>query len=56
MAGRGAWGRGGGAVLSCGVIAVLADFDAAHLPMDFAPGPTWIVLAHAGTRTRPSGG
>ena len=39
-----------------GLAAVTNYFDAAHLPMDFAPGPTWIVLAPAGTRISPSGG
>jgi hypothetical protein len=39
-----------------GLAAVTNYFDAAHLPMDFAPGPTWIVLAPAGTRISPAGG
>jgi hypothetical protein len=39
-----------------GLAAVTNYFDAAHLPMDFAPGPTWIVLAPAGTRTSQAGG
>jgi hypothetical protein len=39
-----------------GLAAVTNYFDAAHLPMDFAPGPAWIVLAPAGTRISPSGG
>ncbi len=38
-----------------GLAAVTNYFDAAHLPMDFAPGPTWIVLAPAGTRTTQAG-
>jgi hypothetical protein len=39
-----------------GLAAVTNYFDAAHLPMDFAPGPTWIVLAPAGTRITQAGG
>jgi len=39
-----------------GIAAVTNYFDAAHLPMDFTPGPTWIVLAPAGTRTSQAGG
>jgi hypothetical protein len=39
-----------------GLAAVTNYFDAAHLPMNFAPGPTWIVLAPAGTRTSQAGG
>jgi Protein of unknown function (DUF3048) C-terminal domain/Protein of unknown function (DUF3048) N-terminal domain len=39
-----------------GLAAVTNYFDAAHLPMDFAPGPTWILLAPAGTRTSQAGG
>ena len=39
-----------------GLAAVTNYFDAAHVPMDFAPGPTWIVLAPAGTRISQAGG
>ena len=39
-----------------GLAAVTNYFDTAHLPMDFVPGPTWIVLAPAGTRTSQAGG
>ena len=39
-----------------GLAAVTNYLDAADLPMDFAPGPTWIVLAPAGTRTIQAGG
>jgi Protein of unknown function (DUF3048) C-terminal domain len=39
-----------------GLAAVTNYFDASHLPMDFAPGPTWIVLAPAGTRIIQAGG
>jgi DUF3048 family protein len=39
-----------------GLAAVTNYFDAAHLPMDFAPGPTWVVLVPAGTRTSQAGG
>jgi len=39
-----------------GLAAVTNYFDAAHVPMDFVPGPTWIVLAPAGTRTSQAGG
>jgi hypothetical protein len=38
-----------------GLAAVTNYFDAAHLPMSFGPGPTWIILAPAGT-TSQSGG
>jgi hypothetical protein len=31
-------------------------FDAAHLPMGFSPGPTWVILAPAGTSISPAGG
>lgn len=31
-------------------------FDSARLPMGFEPGPTWIILAPAGTRTSQVGG
>jgi hypothetical protein len=31
-------------------------FDAAHLPMSFGPGPTWIILAPVGSSTSQSGG
>jgi hypothetical protein len=38
-------------------LAELTDyFDAAHRPMSFGPGPTWVVLAPAGTSTQASGG
>jgi hypothetical protein len=39
-----------------GLAAVTNYFDAAHLPMSFGPGPTWIILAPAGTTTSQSGG
>jgi len=39
-----------------GVAAVTNYFDAAGQPMSFEPGPTWIVLAPAGTRTSLAGG
>jgi hypothetical protein len=39
-----------------GLAAVTNYFDASHLPMGFAPGPTWIVLAPAGTRIIQAGG
>ena len=39
-----------------GLAAVTNYFDAAHLPMDFAPGPTWVVLVPASTRTSQAGG
>jgi hypothetical protein len=39
-----------------GLAAVTNYFDASHLPMDFAPGPSWIVLAPAGTRIIQAGG
>ena len=38
-----------------GIAAITNYFDAAHVPMNFAPGPTWIVLAPAGTRTSQAG-
>jgi len=55
-------GAGGSAAAAAGswakpgLAAVTNYFDAAQLPMDFAPGPTWIVLAPAGTRISPAGG
>lgn len=39
-----------------GLTAVSNYFDAAGLPLTFEPGPTWIVLAPAGTRTSQAGG
>jgi hypothetical protein len=39
-----------------GIAAVTNYFDAAGQPMSFEPGPTWVVLAPAGTRTSPAGG
>ena len=39
-----------------GLAAVTNYFDATHLPMDFTPGPTWIVLTPTGTRTSQAGG
>jgi hypothetical protein len=39
-----------------GIAAVTNYFDAAAAPMNFEPGPTWIVLAPAGTRTSQAGG
>jgi hypothetical protein len=39
-----------------GMATVTNYFDAAHLPMSFAPGPTWIILAPAGTTTSQSSG
>jgi hypothetical protein len=39
-----------------GLAAVTNYFDAAGQPMSFEPGPTWIVLAPAGTRTSQAGG
>jgi hypothetical protein len=39
-----------------GLAAVTNYFDAAHLPMSFGPGPTWIILAPGGTTISPSGG
>jgi Protein of unknown function (DUF3048) C-terminal domain/Protein of unknown function (DUF3048) N-terminal domain len=39
-----------------GITAVTNYFDAAGQPMSFEPGPTWVVLAPAGTRTSQAGG
>ena len=39
-----------------GLAAVTNYFDAAHLPMSFGPGPTWIILAPGGTTISQSGG
>jgi hypothetical protein len=39
-----------------GVTTVTNYFDAAGQPMSFEPGPTWVVLAPAGTRTTQAGG
>jgi hypothetical protein len=38
-----------------GITTVTNYFDPAGQPMSFAPGPTWIVLAPAGTRTSQAG-
>ena len=38
-------------------LANLTDYlDSADVPMNFVPGPTWILLAPAGTRTSQAGG
>jgi hypothetical protein len=39
-----------------GLAAVTDYLDAADVPMNFEPGPTWVVLAPAGTRTSQAGG
>jgi hypothetical protein len=39
-----------------GIAAVTNYFDPAGQPMSFQPGPTWVVLAPAGTRTTLAGG
>jgi Protein of unknown function (DUF3048) N-terminal domain/Protein of unknown function (DUF3048) C-terminal domain len=39
-----------------GLAGVTNFFDAAKIPMSFGAGPTWIVLAPAGTRTSQTGG
>jgi len=39
-----------------GLAAVTNYLDAAHTQMSFVPGPTWIILAPAGTRTSQTGG
>jgi Protein of unknown function (DUF3048) N-terminal domain/Protein of unknown function (DUF3048) C-terminal domain len=39
-----------------GLAGVTNFFDAANVPMSFGVGPTWIVLAPAGTRTSQTGG
>ena len=39
-----------------GLAAVTNYLDASRVPMDFAPGPTWIMLAPAGTRIIQAGG
>jgi Protein of unknown function (DUF3048) C-terminal domain len=39
-----------------GLTTVTNYFDAAGQPMSFEPGPTWVVLAPAGTRTTQAGG
>jgi hypothetical protein len=39
-----------------GLAAVTNYFDTAHVPMSFEPGPTWVVLAPAGTRVVQTGG
>ena len=60
FSGTAAGGSGGTAAAGTwskpGVAAVTNYFDAATEPMNFAPGPTWIVLAPAGTRTSQAGG
>jgi hypothetical protein len=38
-----------------GITTVTNYFDTAGQPMSFEPGPTWVVLAPAGTRTSPAG-
>jgi hypothetical protein len=53
-------GSGGSAAVGTwfkpGLAAVTNYFDAAHVPMNFEPGPTWIVLAPPGTQTSQGGG
>jgi hypothetical protein len=39
-----------------GIAAVTNYFDAADQPMSFEPGPTWVVLGPADTRTSLAGG
>jgi hypothetical protein len=39
-----------------GLAGVTNFFDAAKVPMSFGAGPTWVVLAPAGTRTSQTGG
>jgi Protein of unknown function (DUF3048) N-terminal domain/Protein of unknown function (DUF3048) C-terminal domain len=39
-----------------GLTTVTNYLDASGVPMDFAPGPTWIMLTPAGTRIIPAGG
>jgi hypothetical protein len=39
-----------------GVAGLTNFFDAANVPMSFGAGPTWILLAPAGTRTSQAGG
>jgi hypothetical protein len=39
-----------------GLTTVTNYFDTAGQPMSFEPGPTWVVLAPAGTRTTQAGG
>jgi hypothetical protein len=39
-----------------GLSTVTNYLDASGVPMDFAPGPTWIMLTPAGTRIIPAGG
>jgi Protein of unknown function (DUF3048) N-terminal domain/Protein of unknown function (DUF3048) C-terminal domain len=39
-----------------GIAAVTNFFDTANQPMSFLPGPTWIVLAPAGTQANQAGG
>jgi hypothetical protein len=60
FSGTAAGGSGGTAAAGTwskpGVAAVTNYFDAASEPMNFAPGPTWIALAPAGTRTSQAGG
>lgn len=38
-----------------GLSAITNYFDTAHVPMNFEPGPTWIVLAPAGTQASQAG-
>lgn len=60
FSGTGPGGAGGTAATGLwdkpGLAAVTNYLDAAGTPMDFAPGPTWIVLAPAGTRASQAGG
>ncbi len=56
-----AHGQGGGTAATGtwrkpGLAAVTNYLDPAGVPMNFEPGPTWIVLAPAGTRTSQAGG
>ena len=60
FSGAAAGGSGGtgaaGSWAKPGLAAVTNYFDAAGQPVSFDPGPTWIVLAPAGTRTSQAGG
>jgi hypothetical protein len=57
MTRRGIWARcaAAGSWAKPGLTAVTNYFDAGGLPMTFEPGPTWIVLAPAATRTSQAG-
>ena len=60
FSGKAPGGSGGSAAsgtwVKPGLAALTNYLDSGGVPLDFAPGPTWIVLAPAGTRISQAGG